>query len=64
MTTKTEFREWQSQEVTKNYFNAVRERIEQVKEELILAPITGVEARQGYVRALLDILDVDFLEES
>lgn len=56
---KTEFEEWQNHFITKAYYSAVLERIEELKE--VLATSAGVDAAQdnlvrGMIRAFREVV--------
>ncbi len=66
---KTEFEEWQHHFITKAYYSAVLERIEELKE--VLAASAGVDAAQdnlvrGMIRAFREVVQfsVDQEEET
>lgn len=56
---KTEFEEWQNHFITKAYYSAVRERIEECKE--VLASSAGIDAAQdnlirGMIHAFREVV--------
>jgi hypothetical protein len=61
--TRTEFKEWESNPVTRYFKKEVGQRVEDVKEELTSTDADGLKYRQGYVQALRDILEISFEEE-
>jgi len=64
---RSDFKDWQSQPITKAYFNAINTRIEMLKEELALSAADDPKwdaVKRGAIQALRDITEVDWFEET
>jgi len=64
--TKSDFTDWRRADITRVYFEAIQERWYEVLKELAGCELEDVKFRQGYLKALDDVLelDLDFSEES
>ena len=64
---RQDFKDWQSQPITKAYFNAINTRVEMLKEELALSAADDPKwdaVKRGAIQALRDIMEVDWFEET
>jgi hypothetical protein len=64
---RQDFKDWQSQPITKAYFLAITNRIELLKEELAQSAADDPKwdaVKRGAIAALRDITDVDWFEET
>lgn len=64
---RSDFKDWQSQPITKAYFTAITNRIEMLKEELAQSAADDPKwdaVKRGAIAALRDITDVDWFEET
>jgi hypothetical protein len=64
---RSDFKDWQSQPITKAYFNAINTRVELLKEELALSAADDPKwdaVKRGAIQALRDIMEVDWFEET
>jgi hypothetical protein len=64
---RQDFKDWQSNPVTKAFFSSIRERIELLKEELSYSAGVAAEhdcKKVGAIQALRDVLDTDWFEET
>lgn len=64
---RSDFIDWKSSPITKAFFSSVTYRIEELKEEL--SHIAGSDPlsdakRTGAIRALRDVLETDWFEET
>lgn len=65
--TKADFVEWRFDAVTQQVFSQIKERIEQLKDELAYSAgndPTSDARKSGAILAFKEILEVDFIEES
>jgi hypothetical protein len=66
--TKEDFIDWKANPVTKAFLNTIADRIGEIKEELAAEAIHAdprvLSAKGGAIQALMDVLDVEFNEES
>jgi len=64
---RSDFKDWQSQPITKAYFNAINTRVELLKEELASSAADDPKwdaVKRGAIQALRDIMEVDWFEET
>ena len=64
---RSDFKDWQSQPITKAYFTAISNKIELLKEELAQSAADDPKwdaVKRGAIQALRDVMDVDWFEET
>jgi hypothetical protein len=64
---RSDFKDWQSQPITKAFFIAINNKVEALKEELVQSAADDPKwdaVKRGAVAALRDIMDADWFEET
>lgn len=64
MISQADFIDWKNSAVTIAFMNSMLERIEDCKNFLVGCPLDEVLEQQGYIRAIQDIMQLDFVEEN
>jgi len=64
---RSDFKDWQSHPISKAFFVAINNKVENLKEELALSAADDPKwdaVKRGAIQALRDIQDVDWFEET
>ena len=64
---RSDFKDWQSEPITKAFFIAINNRVEALKEELAQSAADDPKwdaVKRGAIAALRDIMDTDWFEET
>lgn len=64
---RSDFKDWQSQPITKAFFIAINNRVEALKEELAQSAADDPKwdaVKRGAIAALRDVSDTDWFEET